>query len=479
MDLAANKKELGLDLERSVPAYEVSMPLKSVHLTNYYHKTSGGISTAYNKLLEAANRRRRYVRLIVPGEESSIEEVGEYGRIYYVKADFSPVFDKRYRLMMPWKTYLFEGSPIKEILRTEEPEIIEIGEKYTLSLMAGLARKRVLTLASKRPLLVQFSCERMDDNMRSFISGGRMVRWFARRYTSNYTLPMFDFHLTNSEYTAAEFSESVSSEGNPRRSRRFFNWCWRYLRAPKVALSERIFVNQCGVDNVTFEAGRKDVEKRTALVAELNIPADARLLLYGGRISPEKNTDLLLDMMIALARISTADYRLLIAGGGPSAESFAEQAKRRVPGRVVMLGHITDKDQLADLFANCDVFVHPNPREPFGITPLEAMASGLPVVAPNSGGLLSYANESNAWLSDPNGQAFATSVESVFADNSVRETRIAAGVETAQKYDWDASTDALFDLYDAMYARFVEDNHLFDYTTAAKDVDFAGHLTKW
>src|SRR5574339_596131 len=111
--------------------------MKSIHITNYYHKDSGGISTAYNKLLEAANRRRRFVRLIVPGEGDCVEEVGEFGRIYFVKANYSPIFDKRYRLMLPWNTYLFDKAPIKTILREESPDLIEIGEKYTLSLMAG------------------------------------------------------------------------------------------------------------------------------------------------------------------------------------------------------------------------------------------------------------------------------------------------------------------------------------------------------
>jgi hypothetical protein len=105
------------------------VPIKSVHITNYYHKNSGGISTAYNKLLEAANRQQRPVRLIVPGEKSDIEQVGEFGRIYYIKANYSPVFDKRYRIMMPWNTYLLDAAPIKTILRKEAPDIIEIGEK--------------------------------------------------------------------------------------------------------------------------------------------------------------------------------------------------------------------------------------------------------------------------------------------------------------------------------------------------------------
>lgn len=454
------------------------MPLKSVHLTNYYHKSSGGISTAYNKLLEAANRRERFVRLIVPGERSEIEEIGEFGRIYYVKAGYSPVFDKRYRLMLPWKAYLFDRSPVKTILRDEDPDIIEIGEKYTLSLMAGLIRKHILNVASSRPMLVQFSCERMDDNLSAFLSSGRPAKWFARRYTSNYTLPMYDFHLTNSAYTQQEFIDSVNKAENSRRSDRFMNFCWRYLRAPRVPLADRLFVNPCGVDNHNFDAGRKSVKKRQGFTDDLQLPANARLLLYAGRISPEKNTGLLIDTMEALSNAHGSDYRMIVAGGGPNAEILAAEAGSRVPGKVTMAGHITDKDRLADLFANCDVFIHPNPREPFGITPLEAMASGLPVVAPNSGGLLSYADQTNSWLSKPEGSAFADSIESVFNDEATRNARIAAGIETARQFDWTASTDTLFDIYDRMYSMFSEKKHLFEYSEADADADFAGALTR-
>lgn len=377
------------------------MPIKSVHITNYYHKNSGGISTAYNKLLEAANRRERYVRLIVPGEESAVEDVGDYGRIYYVKANYSPVFDKRYRLMLPWKTYMLEGSPIKEILREEAPEIIEIGEKYTLSLMAGLLRKRTINVSKKRPMLVHFSCERMDDNVSSFISAGRISKWFCRRYMGTYNVPMFDFHVANSAYTAQEIVDAVSHGDDPARSDAILNFAWRFLRAPKVALSKRLFVNPCGVDNKTFTAKRTHFSRRADILDELKLRKESILLLYAGRISPEKNTRLLIEMMQVLQDDSSHDFRLLIAGAGPSLEKLKSDAENLEPERVKILGHITDKEKLADLFANCDAFIHPNPREPFGITPLEAMASGLPVVAPNSGGVLSYANSENAWLADP------------------------------------------------------------------------------
>ncbi|MEP7074943.1 MAG: glycosyltransferase [Acidobacteriota bacterium] len=453
------------------------MALKSVHITNYYHKTSGGISTAYNKLLEAAARHRRFVRLIAPGERSSVEDINDFARIYYVKANYSPVFDKRYRLMLPWRTYLFDQSPIKIILREEEPDIIEIGEKYTLSLMAGLLRRRIMKVSQKRPMLVHISCERMDDNFSSFISDGLIGKWFSRRFIGNYNLPMFDFHLTNSKYTGQELIDSVSSEKNPHRSERFLNFCWRFLRAPQVSLMERIFVNQCGVDQELFSAERKSNAKRVSLLKEYRLPESARILLYAGRISPEKNVSLLPKLMQRLVKDRSADYRLLVAGSGPNAAALGSESEKLAPGRIKFLGQITCRESLADLFANCDAFVHPNPREPFGITPLEAMASGLPVVAPNSGGVLSYANTENAWLAEPNAAAFADAVRRVFFNDESRALRIANALDTAAKHSWETSTDSIFALYDRMYAEFIGHRDLYDYQKPLQRTDFVRRFT--
>ncbi|HQU84637.1 MAG TPA: hypothetical protein PKY59_15980, partial [Pyrinomonadaceae bacterium] len=111
--------------------------LKSVHITNYYHKNSGGISTSFNNLLAAAERHQRYVRLIVPGEKEAVEEVNKFAKIYYVPAKFSPVFDKRYRLIQPWQ-YMQNGSVIRKILLAEKPDMIEVTDKYTISMLGAM-----------------------------------------------------------------------------------------------------------------------------------------------------------------------------------------------------------------------------------------------------------------------------------------------------------------------------------------------------
>jgi len=443
--------------------------MKSVHITNYYHKNSGGISTSFNNLMAAAERRKREVRLIVPGETEGEEQVNEYAKIYYVPAKYSPVFDKRYRIILPWQ-YMNNDSLIRKIMLAEMPDIVEVTDKYTLSMMGAMIRANKFKQIG-RPMLVHFSCERMDDNIGSFMSEGKIAKWFARCVIGNYTLPSFDYHIANSTYTAEEFVNSVSIEKNPRRSKWFFNKCWRWLKAPRVPVSERIFVCPRGVDAAQFSPSRKSDEVRREMRERANVPQDSTVLLYAGRISPEKNIPLLVDMMTELLRDTDRDYRLLVAGAGPLSDWLQTEGDKLGERRIAQFGHL-DKETLSNYYSNADVFVHPNPREPFGIAPLEAMASGVATVAPNAGGILSYATADNMWLVEPKGVDFANAVREIMSDETERERRIANAVDTALANTREASTDRLLDTYTTMYADFQARNDLFTDREATKNVNY-------
>jgi glycosyltransferase involved in cell wall biosynthesis len=209
-----------------------------------------------------------------------------------------------------------------------------------------------------------------------------------------------------------------------------------------VSFEERIYVCPRGVDSVQFTPDKRSDEIKREMARRAGVPHDAVTLLYAGRISPEKNIGLLLDTMKILADDTVHDFRLLVAGAGPQAEWLREQGERYAPGKIVLLGHLY-KETLSGYYANADVFVHPNPKEPFGIAPLEAMASGVATVAPNAGGILSYATNENAWL--------------------VENTR-------------EASTDRLFATYDKIYEDFQNRRDLFTDVDAAKDFDFVNEL---
>lgn len=303
------------------------------------------------------------------------------------------------------------------------------------------------------------------------MSGGSLGKWFSRRVIGSYLAPSFDFHIANSTYTAEEFQISVESKYDKRRSAWFMNKCWRFFKAPRIPFSRRVRVCPRGVNIERFSPANFDADLRNSIFTENGLPDDAILLLYAGRVSPEKNVTLLADMMRELSRVSSKDFRLLIAGAGPLTEKLRSDTDQLGRDKVIFLGHL-DKDLLAKYYSSVDVFVHPNPKEPFGIGPLEAMASGVPVVAPRSGGILSYANDSNAWLVEPNGEKFAMAVISATEDAADRESRIHNAVLTAQNNTRKMSTSRLLETYDEMYEDFLTRNDLYTDATASSKFDY-------
>ena len=200
-----------------------------------------------------------------------------------------------------------------------------------------------------------------------------------------------------------------------------------------------------GVDADGFGPSRRSEVIRRELQRHAGGSARTTLLFYAGRLSPEKNIGLLVEAIRELSRDPSADYRLVVAGEGPAADRLRGHADR-----IWLCGNL-DKTTLAKYCASCDVFVHPNPREPFGIGPLEAMASGIPVVAPNAGGVLEYASPTNAWLAEPTGSAFAAAIRAAARPDPAR---IAAAAETVERFRWREATRRYFDAYDDLDRRF-------------------------
>ena len=241
---------------------------------------------------------------------------------------------------MPWK-FIGSRSRIATILQDEKPNLVEVCDKYSLQYVGGLLRVELLPGVQFRPTVICLSCERMDENIAAYLSKSRLLKRLCCPYMKWFYFPLADHHIAVTGHTATELRD-VSQGHKVRRG---------------------VWVAPMGVDVETFSPKRRADDIRAALRREAGPDSDTILVLYAGRLGPEKNLDLLIDMMRELASSGRRYFHLLIAGDGPAHPRLEDAAASACPGRVQFLGNVSER-RLADLYANCDVFVHPNPREP-------------------------------------------------------------------------------------------------------------------
>lgn len=136
--------------------------------------------------------------------------------------------------------------------------------------------------------------------------------------------------------------------------------------------------------------------------------------------------------------------RVVVVGDGPSSTSL----RAALPG-AVFLGRRTGED-LARLFASLDMFVHTGPYETFCQTVQEAMASGVPVIAPAAGGPLDLVDHGRTGLLVPphDADAVQAAVGALAADAARAAAYGRAGRTMVEGRTWEAVGDQLLDHYD-------------------------------
>jgi phosphatidylinositol alpha 1,6-mannosyltransferase len=202
---------------------------------------------------------------------------------------------------------------------------------------------------------------------------------------------------------------------------------------------ERVEVWGRGVDINTFAPSRRSHSLRASYDMD-----DAFVLLHVGRFAPEKGVERIIEAF-RVARDLLPDgsrrLRLVLAGAGPS----AARVRAAVPDGVIVLGQLDRHTALPALYASADAFVFASLTETLGLVVLEAMASGLPVIAAPAGGVADHLHDGR------NGIAYAPADVSAMARAIVRlvldrnlRARLAAGARrTAEGLSWDAELDRL------------------------------------
>jgi glycosyltransferase involved in cell wall biosynthesis len=252
---------------------------------------------------------------------------------------------------------------------------------------------------------------------------------------------------TYPRYYKLGFMEPVVERG----LRRFYNRCDALVAPSQSMIDEllamgmhtRIGLWSRGVDRTIFAAARRDPEWRRSI----GLADDDVAIAFLGRLVMEKGLDTFAETIARLSANGTA-HKVLVIGEGPARGWF----EANLP-QAIFAGFKTGA-ALGQALASGDVFFNPSVTETFGNVTLEAMASGLPVVAAGATGSASLvADGVTGRLVVPSGSmtrdaaAFVEALEPYCTDPALRKGHGAAGETRACNYSWEAINAVVADTY--------------------------------
>jgi alpha-1,6-mannosyltransferase len=380
--------------------------LKICDLTQFYSPLSGGVKRYVHEKInyvQAKSPDDQHV-LIIPGEKTEVIADGR-SRIYSIR---SPLVSRsaRYRALLNLRA-------IGEILKRERPDIIESGDPYQVGWKAASLGR------SLRIPVVAFYHSHFPE---AYLRGpARFLRAAAQAYVRK-LYNRFEATLVPS----------------PALARVLEGWGVCNVRTVNLGVNAEIF------SPVPDDAG----ETRSLL----GIERERKLLLYVGRLAPEKNTSTLFAAFEMMAKRQPDEFALLVIGDGPQRERLRHLQAQI--GNVKWIQYCTDSVELARYYRAADLLVHPGIQETFGLVALESQACGTPVVGIRG----SYMDriifhEQESWAGENTPEALATAMEE-FSGRDLRGLGALAARVAAEQYAWPRIFEGLFCIYREVCAHY-------------------------
>ena len=200
-----------------------------------------------------------------------------------------------------------------------------------------------------------------------------------------------------------------------------------------------------GIDTEKFNPGSRS----DTLREELGL-CGKTAFIYVGRLSQEKDLDVLNESYRLLQEKYHQSIALVLTGDGP----YARKCKELFPPDTVFTG-FKSGGELSQMYASGDIFVCPSPTETFGNVIQEAMASGLPVIGPNAGGINEIIEHRQNGLKFSSGDphSLAAAMEELLCNLNLREQLKANGIQYARSRSWNEIFEKLLNTYDSIISK--------------------------
>ena len=223
------------------------------------------------------------------------------------------------------------------------------------------------------------------------------------------------------------------------------------LRQLYDAPADKVAVIPLGVDLDRFRPSGKQAARKSLGLR------DERIILFVGRIEPLKGLDILINAASLLE--SDVECTVLVVGGDESSQAEVTELRdlareRGIEHRVAFVGAV-DHEALPLYYNAADVCVVPSHYESFGLVAVEAMASGVPVVASRVGGLTGTVKDGETgylipWLCP---EPFAERIELLLENEPLRNNLGEAAREAMARYRWENVATAVLQLYRTLLTR--------------------------
>jgi len=366
--------------------------VKLLDVTEFYSSQGGGVRTYLaEKARWLAPRHDVQHVIVVPSNRTDVAQ-WERSRVYLVRGPAVPA--------SPGYHFLVAARSLADIVRREQPDVIEVGSPY---FAPWLARRAARGTPAR---LVAF----VHENPRLYAgrAAGLVARYLRAAHSG------FDLAV-------AAGADNLLGLGVPRTA-----------------------VVPLGVDTELFHPARRD----PAWKQEIGAAASQPVALYVGRLSAEKGLDVVLE---ALPDIHAATRVQLVLIGEGHLRNRLERTACTRPEMLTVLPFEPDRARLARVYASADLFVAPCPYETFGLAALEAMASGLPVVGVGAAGigrLLEHADWGRTYRVG-GADDCARAMRELLALDLRAAGRLARAV-AVERYGWDGTFSGLLGVYEAL-----------------------------
>jgi glycosyltransferase involved in cell wall biosynthesis len=379
--------ENSIDTAIVVEDYPATRPsLRIAVVTETWPPEVNGVAMTLAKLVQGLSHRNHDVQLIRPRQ---------------TKTD-SPMSDSSL------EEVLMRGMPIPRY-----PELkLGLPSKKTLVKTWTLRRPDVVHIATEGPL-----------------------GWSALQAAKVLKLPVTSDFRTNFQSYSKHYGVGWLRKPIVAYLRKFHNATACTMvptRELMRTLSENGFANlkvvSRGVDTKLFNISKRDTSVRRSWGATDN----TKVLISVGRMAPEKNLDQVLKTYEAL-KSTGQSFKLVMVGDGPLKEQF----QKRYP-EIIFPGMLSQSN-LAAYYASSDLFIFPSQTETFGNVTLEALASGIPVLAFDCAAARDWVQTGvNGWLvAENNPEGFSAQAVTIFNSKDLLDQITQSTRQQVVHLDWD------------------------------------------